>query len=82
VVNILVPQVVLDAARIDAIVGELLATGMAQHVRMDLEREASLDAQPYDHPTKAANGERRARTLSYSSLAGRASLATHEPPGH
>jgi hypothetical protein len=60
VVNILVAQVVLDSPGVDAIVGELVATGMSQHVRMHLEREAGLDAQPCDHPTKAADGERRA----------------------
>jgi len=32
---------------------------MPQHVRMNLEREASLATQPGDHPAKAADRERR-----------------------
>ena len=59
VLDIFVPEVVLDCPRVAAIVGELVAAGMAQHVRMNLEREAGLDAKPSDHPTKAADGEWR-----------------------
>src|ERR1035437_2017604 len=59
VLDIFVSEIMLDCAGVVAIVGELVAAGMAQHVRMNLEREAGLDAQPCDHPTKAADGERR-----------------------
>src|SRR5664279_2849660 len=59
VLDILMPKVVLDCAGVASIVGEFIAAGMAQHVRMNLEREAGLDAQPCDHPTEAADGERR-----------------------
>lgn len=40
------PKVVLDCAGVASIVSEFIAAGMAQHVRMNLEREAGLDAQP------------------------------------
>jgi hypothetical protein len=60
VLDILMPKVVLDCAGVASIVGEFIAAGMAQHVGVNLEREAGLDAQPCDHPTKAADGECRA----------------------
>ena len=60
VLDIFVSEIMLDCAGVVAIVGELVAAGMAQHVRMNLEREAGLDAQPCDHPTEAADGECRA----------------------
>src|SRR5438105_1747422 len=47
------------AKRTSARVGELVAASMPQHVRMNLEREASLATQPGDHPAKAADRERR-----------------------
>src|SRR5665213_225740 len=59
VLNVSVSEIMLDCAGVAAIVGEFIAAGMAQHVRMNLEREAGLDAQPCNHPTKAADGERR-----------------------
>src|SRR5499433_2534714 len=37
VLNVLVPEVVLQGARVVAIVGELEPTGMAKHVRVDGE---------------------------------------------
>src|SRR5262245_17300986 len=37
VLNVLVPEVVLQGPRVVAIVGELEATGMAKHVRVDRE---------------------------------------------
>ena len=55
--DVSVSEIMLDRAGVAAIVGEFIAAGMAQHVGMNLERETSLDAQPCDHPTKAADGE-------------------------
>jgi hypothetical protein len=37
VLNVLVPEVVLQSPRVMAIVGELEPTGMAKHVRVDRE---------------------------------------------
>ena len=36
--NVLVPEIVLERPRVLTIVGELKPAGMAQHVRMDWER--------------------------------------------
>jgi hypothetical protein len=59
VLDVSVSEIMLDCAGVASIVGEFIAAGMAQHVGVNLEREAGLDAQPCDHPTKAADGERR-----------------------
>jgi hypothetical protein len=66
VLDIFVSEIMLDCAGVASIVGEFIAAGMAQHVRMNLEREAGLDAQPCDHPT--LNGTLRSQfnhALSY-----------------
>ena len=42
--NILVSQVMLDSSGVMALVGQLVTAGMAQHVRVDWEPDASLDA--------------------------------------
>src|SRR5262249_31351136 len=49
VLNGFVPQVGLDRAGIHAIIRQLVAAGVAQHVRMDLHIEASSTSGAIDH---------------------------------
>jgi hypothetical protein len=57
--DVLVPQVGLQAARIVAVVGELVAAGVPQHVRVYLEcREPSRLARTREHLGKTVGGER------------------------
>ena len=55
--DILVPEVVLQGAGIVAVVGQLEAAGMAQHVRMDLERQSSSLPKPFDEVMKPDGGQ-------------------------
>src|SRR5262245_8004769 len=47
--NVAVAEVVLQRAGVDAIVGELEAAAMAQHVRMSRERKSGQFSSPADH---------------------------------
>src|SRR5262249_16009786 len=47
--DVAVPQVVLQRAGVDAVVGELEAAAMAQHVRMSRERKFGQFSSPADH---------------------------------
>src|SRR5262245_37541353 len=58
-VDRLVPKVVLDRPGVLAIVCELVAAGMAQHVAVNEEGEACGLASPRDHALIAGNAERR-----------------------
>ena len=53
------PEIGLQRASIDAFVGELVAAGVPEHVRVHWETEASRDAEPRDHLAKARGRERR-----------------------
>lgn len=57
VLNILVPKVGLHCARVVSRVGEREATGVSQHVRMDLQPELGGLRRPLNHPRKAGCGE-------------------------
>src|SRR3979490_1307327 len=50
----------LDCPGVVALVGECVAAGMAQHVRMRLQFEARGQGGPLDHPGKAGGRERGA----------------------
>ena len=60
VLDVAVPQIGLQRAGIDAVIGELEAAGVAQHVRVHWETEIGRNAKPRDHLTKARGRERRA----------------------
>src|SRR5215475_10739398 len=47
--DVAVTEVVLQRAGVDAIVGELKAAAMAQHVRMSRERKSGQFSSPADH---------------------------------
>ena len=51
-------EVSLDGAGIDALVGQLVAARVPEHVRMELHIEARRAAGALDHPLKATGGER------------------------
>src|SRR5262245_25791438 len=53
VLNVLVPEVVLQGARVVAIIGELKTTGMAQHVWVDRERHLGSLADALDEAVEA-----------------------------
>ena len=55
----LVAKIGLDRSGIDAVVGQLEAAGVAQHVRVDLHIEACSLTSALDHRLKATLGERR-----------------------
>ena len=60
VLDVLVPEVVLQSPRVVAVVGELEPTGMAKHVRLD--REFALDEA--DHGRDARSGHAFGRNRS------------------
>jgi hypothetical protein len=49
----------LDCPSVVPLVGEGVATGVAEHVRVRLQFEARRSSHPLDHPGKAGRGERR-----------------------
>ena len=88
VLNVLVPEVVLQSPRVVAIVGELEPTGMAQHVRMDREwhlggfpdaLDEAVETDGADWPAALGNERRRPwgnRGVAYEEPASR-----HRKPG-
>src|SRR5262245_43561519 len=52
VLNVLVPEVVLQRPRVVAIVGELVSTGMAKHVRVDREWHLGGLAEALNEPVE------------------------------
>jgi len=52
----LVAEIGLDGPGIDAVVGQLEAAGVAQHVRVDLHIEACSLTSAFDHRLKATLG--------------------------
>jgi hypothetical protein len=52
VLNVLVAQVRLEGPRIMPLIGQRIAAGVTQHVRMNLKVQLSLDARPFDHARK------------------------------
>jgi hypothetical protein len=59
VLDIPMAQVSLQGSGVVPLVGERVAAGMAQHVRMGLEAETRLDPSPFDHAGKANGAEGR-----------------------
>ena len=53
-------EIGLDGPSIDAVVGQLEAASMPEHVRVDLDIEACSLASALDHRLKATLGEWRA----------------------
>jgi hypothetical protein len=70
VLNVLVPEVVLQGPRVVAVVGELEPTGMAKHVRVDREWHLGGLADALDEPveTDRAIGPPRSETNTWASL--------------
>jgi len=62
VLNIFVPQVGLQCARVVAPVRQCIAARVAQHVRMNAEFKFGFDTGPHDHFGEARRSERRARS--------------------
>ena len=54
------PEIVLQRSGVDAVVGQLIATGVPQHVRVHDKLELSSRAQARHHLTEAGRGKRRA----------------------
>jgi hypothetical protein len=52
VLNVLVPEVVLQGPRVVAVVGELEPTGMAKHVRVDREWHLGGLPEALDEPVE------------------------------
>ena len=53
-------EIMLERASIVAIVGELVAAGVPQHVGVNRKLETSRNTKPLDQLPEAARGERRA----------------------
>jgi hypothetical protein len=53
VLDVAMAEIRLDSARVVAIIGELIAAGMAQHVRMGFYAELGRDGCPLDHAGEA-----------------------------
>ena len=71
--DVLVAEIGLDGPGVGAIVGKLVPTGMPQHVRMDLEAELCLVAQPLDHLLEAVHRD-RCLALTHEQVRGRTHL--------
>jgi hypothetical protein len=56
VLNVLVPEIVLEGARVVAVICELEPTGMAKHVRVDRKWHLGGLAEPLDEGTWASLG--------------------------
>ena len=54
------PEPVLDRPGVDAVIGELVAAGMPQHVEMHRKRNAGPLADDLDQPVDRVRRERRA----------------------
>ena len=57
--DVAVPEISLQRPGIDAVIGELEAACVPQHVRMHRETEIGGNAKPRDHLTKPRGRERR-----------------------
>jgi hypothetical protein len=60
VLNVSVPEIGLQRPSIVSGIGQRIATGMPQHVGMNPELEARLEAGPLYHLSEARRTERRA----------------------
>lgn len=60
VLDVLMSQVRLQRACVVTLIGERIAAGVSEHVRMDLESQLGRYACPLDHSRKARRSERRA----------------------
>ena len=60
VLNRLVTKVGLNGAGIDAVIGQLKAGRMPQHVRMDGKWQLRGVTSSFDHPSKPGSGHRSA----------------------
>ena len=60
VLDVLVPEIGLQSARVVPLVSQGEPTGVPQHVRVSLEAEPSGDTSALDHARKAGRGEGRA----------------------
>src|SRR4029077_17579963 len=59
VLDVLMPEIRLERARIAAVVCVLVTTGVAKHVGMGLDPEFRGKSGPFDHPGKAWRRKRR-----------------------
>jgi hypothetical protein len=50
------PEISLDRPRVVAVVGELIAAGVLQHVDMCLDAKISLGSRPFDDVGEAGRG--------------------------
>ena len=53
ILNIAMPEIGLDRARVVAVIGELVAAGMAQHVGVRLDAQIGDSGCPLDHAGEA-----------------------------
>ena len=60
VLNMAMPEILLDGAGIDAFVREVKATGMAQHMGMDRKGELRVQASAQKNMADGASAERAA----------------------
>jgi hypothetical protein len=60
VLDIFVPEIILDRSCVVTIACQLVAGSMAQHVSMDLEREVGFLPCPLDQPIEGIRSERSA----------------------
>ncbi len=58
VLDVAVSEVLLDRPRILPVVGQFISGGVAEHVWVNLERDASLAPSPVDDFADCINGER------------------------
>lgn len=85
------PEIGLQGAGVVAVVGQRVAAGVAQHVRVDLERHPGFDAGPFHHPREpggrkrpsplAGEHERRCRRLLPLQAAQRPQLVAQDRVG-
>jgi hypothetical protein len=76
--DIFVPEVMLERPGVLTIVGELEAAGVTKHVRMNLERHPGGRAEPAHHSPKS-DGAHRCPALAHEQVAPRFLLSLQSP---
>src|SRR5262249_23161195 len=80
VLNVLMPEIVLQGARVVAIVGKFEPACMAEHVRMHTERHLGSLPQPSDHSAEAHRAHGRS-ALTHEDVAAWSLLALKPAQG-
>jgi hypothetical protein len=74
VLDVLVAEIVLQGSGVDALIGQLEAAGMAQHLRVNLKWHLRRRTEPCNHPPET-NGTHGCPPLTHEHVSPRLQLA-------